>query len=155
MKKLKARPAAGAKANGLAAWAALSAQYDGNTVEARRFFRENLLHASMKSLRDPRLIFSRRWHTYGYAMGEQFSMTSSKTVIFRGILKEYDIRRLQSHSDCSFDLHKIMCTSLDMIIDELSRINFSEPVAGRAMAMAVPSVSDTLQTWQGGRIPGR
>ena len=36
VKRYKARPAAGSKADGVAAWAALSARYDGNTKEARR-----------------------------------------------------------------------------------------------------------------------
>ena len=53
VKKYKALPAAGSKADGVAAWTTLSARYDGNTKEARSSCRENLLHASMKSSRDP------------------------------------------------------------------------------------------------------
>lgn len=53
VKQHKARPTAGAKADGAAAWTALAARYDGNTKQACLACRENLLHAFMKSGRDP------------------------------------------------------------------------------------------------------
>ena len=44
---------AGSLGDGAAAWAALSARFDGNTKETRRAYRESLLNTVMKPGEDP------------------------------------------------------------------------------------------------------
>ena len=144
-----ARPAA--KADGVAAWAALSARYDGNTKEARRSCRENLLHASMKSGRDPTDFIAEvdDLRVRLEDLGEQVSDDLIEDVILRSLPKEHDLLRQQSHSDRAFDLQKIKSTAVNMFIDEFSRNTSSDPtVAGRRVAMAVASRRQSLQTWQ-------
>ena len=82
-------------------------------------------------------------------MGEQVSDDLIEDVILRGLPKEYDLLRQQSHSDRAFDLQKIKSTAVNMFIDEFSRNTSSDPtVAGRRVAMAVASRRQSLQTWQ-------
>ena len=156
VKKYKARPAAGSKADGVAAWAALSARYDGNTKEARRSCRENLLHASMKSGRDPTDFIAEvdDLRVRLEDMGEQVSDDLIEDVILRGLPKEYDLLRQQSHSDRAFDLQKIKSTAVNMFIDEFSRNKSSDPtVAGRGVAMTVARNDDNRSKRGKGKKP--
>ncbi|CAN0377670.1 unnamed protein product, partial [Scytosiphon promiscuus] len=109
VKPHKARPSAGVKADGVAAWAALVSRYDGNTKEARRACREKLLHASLKSGRDPTDFIAEvdDLRLRLLDMGETVSDDLVEDVILRGLPKEYDLLRQQSHSDRNFGLDKI------------------------------------------------
>ena len=60
-------------------------------------------------------------------MREQASDDLIEDVIFRGLPKEYDLLRQQSHSDRAFDLQKIKSTAVNMFIDEFSRNTSSDP----------------------------
>ena len=57
-------------------------------------------------------------------MGEQVSDDIIEDVILRGLPKEYDLLRQQSHSDRAFDLQKIKSTSCYIVLICKAPISF-------------------------------
>ena len=81
-------------------------------------------------------------------MGEQVSDDLIEDVILRGLPKEYDLPRQQSHSDRAFDLQKIKSTAVNMFIDEFSR---NRPYCLRTWRGygGGQKRRQSLQTWEG------
>ena len=89
-------------------------------------------------------------------MGEQVSDDLIEDVILRGLPKEYDLLRRQSHSDRAFDLQKIKSTAVNMFIDEISRNKSSDlTVAGRGVGMAVARNDDNRSKRGKGEKPSK
>ena len=77
-------------------------------------------------------------------------------VILRGLPKEYDLVRQQSHSNRTFDLQKIKSTAVNMFIDEISRNKSSDlTVAGRGVGMAVARNDDNRSKCGKGEKPSK
>ena len=140
---------AGSLGHGAAAWAALSARFDGNTEEARRACREILLNTVMKPEEGLADFFAKIDDTrlrLKY-MGETFPDESYDDLLVRALTKDYELIRQTSHRDITFGLAEIRTTVTNTYIDGFSRTSSTPSVSGRGVAMPAGFAGVQCHTW--------